>query len=129
MVLFKYLTLLLMIFALSGCDECFTNYSSDMKKILVPMQKKLEKFFAENKRYPNIDERNVFLEESGCVISNDMCKFYGDEFLLLTDLKTITNGYILELEKNNTLCSIIIFEGSQPTLQPCEQYPCFPIKQ
>jgi uncharacterized protein YhaN len=113
----KYILLVLTVIFASGCD---TNYSSSMKEVLIPMQKKLVSFYKENGRYPNIKERNILLTQCGCKISKDTCQYSGNSFLV--NSKTDENyKYNIKLKLDNSRCYTGLFKSGNPNNVACHQ--------
>jgi len=114
----KYFLLLLIVIYFSGCGP--KDYTSDMKKILDPMQKKLATFYKEKKRFPNINERNTLLKESKCKVVNNRCE-YGENSFLIGSKKDEHNGYRLKLELGKSHCYTGLFSSGNPSNVSCTQ--------
>jgi len=71
----KYILILLSIY-LNGC--CWTDHSDTIKKVAVPMQKELEKFYTKNRRFPTAKERDEMLEKVGCKMEGNVCVYEGE---------------------------------------------------
>jgi len=67
----KYLLIPPILYLLQGC--CWTDHSEEIKKVAVPMQKELEKFYTENKHFPTTQERDEMLERVGCKMEGNVC--------------------------------------------------------
>ena len=114
----KYFLLLLIVIYFSGCSP--KDYTSDMKKILDPMQKKLSTFYKEKKRFPNINERNTLLKESKCKVVNNKCE-YGENSFLISSERNEHNAYRLKLELDKSRCYTGLFSDGDPSNVSCTQ--------
>ena len=114
----KYFLLLLIVIYFSGCSP--KDYTSDMKKILYPMQKKLSTFYKEKKRFPNINERNTLLKESKCKVVNNKCE-YGKNSFLISSERNKQNGYSLKLKLHKSRCYAGLFSDGDPSTVSCVQ--------
>ena len=126
MIKIKYLVIPLGIFLLSGC--CFSNYSFEMKKVLEPAQKKLVEFYAKNKHFPNPEERNKILKESGCEIKGNICLFNGRSFNI-SDSNLGGGEYIIGLKKEKSRCNVGIMSNGKKGGISCYQSSCLGLKQ
>jgi uncharacterized protein YhaN len=121
----KYILLVLTVIFASGCD---TNYSSSMKEVLIPMQKKLVSFYKENGRYPNIKERNILLTQCGCKISKDTCQYSGNSFLVNSKTNKFYE-YRIKIKLDNSRCYVGLFKSGNPNNVACYQDIDFRLKQ
>ena len=126
MIKIKYLVIPLGIFLLSGC--CFSNYSSEMKKVLEPAQKKLVAFYAKNKHFPNPEERNKILKESGCEIKGNICLFNGTSFNIV-DMSLGREEYSIQLTKEKSRCDVGVMSNGKKGDSGCHQDDCLGLRQ
>ena len=119
----KYILSISLVIALAGC--CATNYSSQMKEILKPMEKELIAFYKKNNRRPTNAEYNKLLEKVGCKIVNDNCLYKGNEFLTNTRGNDDRAG--ISLFRDNSYCYVEVY-NSKKSLIKCEQRSCFDIR-
>lgn len=122
MIYIKYLFIILILFILSGCST--SNYNSNIKKVLKPIQEELISFSLEKERYPNINERNIILKKIGFQISNNKYKYLGENFLIDSSKNGI-KSYWLKLKLNKNNCSIRLFKYSKPYIY-CYKKKSFP---
>jgi hypothetical protein len=120
----KYILLALTVIFTSGCS---VNYSSSMKEVLVPMQKKLVSFYKENGHYPSTEELNVLLAQCGCKISKDICKYSGNSFLV--NSRNDYYKYDIGLKLNNSRCYTGLFKDGDPHNVRCYQDSSLGLKQ
>jgi len=121
----KYILLVLTVIFASGCS---TNYTSSMKEVLNPMQKKLVSFYKEKGRYPNIEERNVLLTQCGCKISKDICQYLGGSFFVTSKVDR-HREYKLKLHLGNSRCYTGLYKDGNPKLVSCSQDSGLGLKQ
>ena len=122
----KYFLLLLIVIYFSGCS--FKDHTSEMKKVLYPMQKKLSTFYKEKKRFPNINERNTLLKESKCKVVGNKCE-YGSSSFLITSETDEQNAYRLKLQLHKSRCYTGLFSDGDPSNVSCTQASSIDIGQ
>ena len=126
MMKIRYLVIFLGLLVLSGC--CISNYSSNMKKVLEPTQKILIEFYAKNKHFPNIEERNEILKQSGCEIKGNTCLANGTMFNI-SDANLGGEEYIIGLKKEKSRCNVGIMISGKKGGISCYQSSCLGLKQ
>ena len=126
MMKIRYLVVPLGVFLLSGC--CASNYSSEMKEVLEPTQKSLVDFYAKNKHFPNTEERNEILKESGCEIDKNICSFHGIDFNI-DDADLAGGQYTIGLKKDESHCDTGVFSDGEASNINCYQDSCLGLKQ
>jgi len=84
----------------SQCDT--TDYSPIIKKIAVPMQQELEKFYAQNKHFPTTQERDEMLEKVGCKMAENVCVY--DEKRIVLEIQNEQRNYYIRYTIENTGC-------------------------
>jgi hypothetical protein len=126
MIKIKYLVVPFGVFFLSGC--CISNYSSKMKEVLEPTQKKLVEFYAKSKHFPNIKERNKILKESGCEIKGNTCLVNGTSFNI-SDSNLAGGEYIIGLRKEKSRCNVGVMSSGKKGGISCYQSSCLGLKQ
>jgi len=120
MIKIRYLVVPWAIFLFSGC--CVSNYSSEMKEVLEPIEKKMIVFYKKNNRYPTIQEHYKLLEKVGCKVENNICLFKGNKFYI--SIPKYENGGNIGLSKDNSSCYISLNVGKKD-LFTCNQESCF----
>ncbi len=107
------------------------DYSSDIKKIAVPMQIELETFYTKNKRFPTTIERNKMLEKVGCVMEGSVCLFDNDFIKIISQESSY--DYSLKLRLENTGCSLYLNnigkEKGKISKVRCGNKPCIKFGQ
>jgi len=121
-----YFILPLIVICFSGCSS--KDYTSEMKKVLYPMQKKLSIFYKETKRFPNINERNTLLKESKCKVVGNKCE-YGSSSFLITSETDEQNAYRLKLQLHKSRCYTGLFSDGDPSNVSCTQASSIDIGQ
>ena len=116
----KYILSISLVIALAGC--CATNYSSQMKEILKPMEKELIAFYKKNNRYPTTAEHYKLLEKVGCKIVNNKCLYKGNKFDI--EIPRHANGGNIGLLKGNSDCYISLTDGKKDIFN-CHHKSCF----
>lgn len=114
----KYFLLLLIVIYFSGCS--FKDHTSEMKKVLYPMQKKLSTFYKEKKRFPNINERNTLLKESKCKIISSKCEYGSNKFIISSETN-VRGAYRLKLQLDYSRCYTGLFSDGTPSSVSCVQ--------
>jgi len=123
----KYIYILFLVAIVSsGCST--KNYSSDMKKVLNPMQKKLGSFYKREKRFPTIAERNKLLEESNCKVVDNKCEYGGNKFSIISETRNLVY-YILELKLGYSRCDISLYDDGDVRNVSCIQDSKYDIGQ
>ena len=119
-------TTIIAILLFTGCST--KDYSSDMKKVLNPMQKKLGSFYKKEKRFPTIAERNKLLEESNCKVVDNKCEYNGNKFLIISETTNI-GAYDLELTHGYSSCYTGLFSDGDSKSISCTQESKYDIGQ
>jgi len=104
------------------------NYTSDMKEVLYPMQKKLGSFYKKEKRFPTIAERNKLLEESNCKVTDGKCEYNGNKFSIISKTTNI-GAYDLELRLGYSHCYTGLFSDGDIKNVSCTQESRYDIGQ
>ena len=103
---FIVITAFIVQFLLLGCDN--PGYTPIIKEVLTPMQKELVSFYRKNHRFPNSNECNVLLANSGCKIKNNYCYYKGKRFQIESE---ISYDYIVILKLKNSDCLTGLFKN------------------
>lgn len=103
------------------------NYSSNIKKVAIPMQIELEGFYTKNKRFPTTIERNEMLEKVGCVMDKGVCVFDGDR--IRVRVKITKYSYIFRSSLGNTGCFSAIGNDGHYTKASCATSSCIKFGQ
>ena len=121
----KYILSISLVITLAGC--CATNYSSQMKEILKPMEKELIAFYKKNNRRPTNVEYNKLLEKAGCKLYDYgyECLYRGNDFSI--HKRGNADGGSIALLKGNSYCYVEVY-NSKKSLIKCEQRSCFDIR-
>ena len=109
-----------------GCST--KDYSSDMKKVLNPMQKKLGSFYKKEKRFPTITERNKLLKESNCKIMGNKCEYGGNKFSIISETTNL-GDYNLELTLGYSRCYTGLYSSGNTRNVSCHQDSRYDIGQ
>jgi len=109
-----------------GCST--KDYSSDMKKVLNPMQKKLGSFYKKEKRFPTITERNKLLEESNCKVVDNKCEYGGNKFSIISETTNL-GDYNLELTLGYSRCYTGLYSSGNTRNVSCHQDSRYDIGQ
>jgi len=110
----------------TGCST--KNYTSDMKEVLYPMQKKLGSFYKKEKRFPTIAERNKLLEESNCKVVDNKCEYGSNKFSIISKTTNI-GAYDLELRLGYSHCYTGLFSDGDIKNVSCTQESRYDIGQ
>ena len=93
------------------------DYTPTIREVLTPIKKELYSFYKQNKRYPDIKERNTLLKKSGCKIKNNYCYYKGKSFLIESGL---SNGYSVILKLKNSDCKTGLFKNGDMKVVSCQ---------
>jgi len=120
----KHILILLSIY-LQGC--CWTDHSDTIKKVAVPMQKELEKFYVKNRRFPTTKERDEMLKRVGCKMEGNVCVYEGERMAIL--LWKISYDYKIRIDLENTECLIGMDDTGRTRFVGCGNSPCINLRQ
>ena len=125
MKLLKILLLTIMILgAITGC--CLTDHSKIIKEVAEPMLKQLKHFYAKNKRFPNVQERNEMLEKVGCRMDGDFC---GHKKKSINISSASGYDYSMAFNKERTFCYIYLNPDGSVKEPSCHNEACRSLKQ
>ena len=110
---------------LTGC--CWTDHSETIKEVAQPMFKELKYFYAKNKRFPDIQERNKMLEKVGCKVNGDICRYDGKE--MIVNMWEKSYNYRIRIDLENTGCLFGIQDDGQNDEVTCENSACIKLGQ
>ena len=101
------------------CDD--TDYSDLIRELAVPIEQSLEEIYQTTNRLPTIVERNIAIEQAGCilnatVVSKDnlgdyyYCRYKNKEFRINPWQRELTSGkeYEVEIRHKRSDCSLEI---------------------
>jgi len=111
--------------SMAECDR--TDYSPIIKKVAVPMQQELEKFYIKNKRFPTTKERDEMLGKVGCKIEGNVCVYEKDRIKVESQVTTYDYNYDLMIE--NTYCTSFMNSKGKIYDIWCQNKPCISLKQ
>jgi hypothetical protein len=110
---------------LVGC--CPKDYTSEIRRIMVPMQKNLKVFFEEEGIYPSTAQRDILVEKSGCKITDSQkktCIYKNRSFTYESNLELTQNRYFFSIAKKGNHCSMhMTTEGKMEKIQ-CIKESC-----
>jgi len=112
-------------FTFSSCGNI--DHSDDIKSMAVPMQKELKLFYQQNKRFPDIQERNEMLEKIGCRVNEDVCNMKNKKIVIHSSVARY--DYMISFYMNNTYCTSWLKEDGHITELWCQNKPCIDLGQ
>ena len=112
-------------FTFSSCGNI--DHSEDIKAMAVPMQKELENFYQQNKRFPTTIERNDMLEKVGCKMEKNVCVYKRDR-MKITNQATSYN-YTIDIDLENTGCYFSIQANGNHNQVSCGTNACIDFGQ
>ena len=111
-----------------NCDS--TDYSPIIKKVAIPMQEELEKFYTKNKRFPNTQERDEMLVKVGCKMEGNVCLYEGERIVIERGYKDSYNGdYDFWTTLENTTCFAGASSSGKYYKVNCRNKPCIKLGQ
>jgi hypothetical protein len=111
---------------LTGC--CWTDHSDTIREVAEPMLKELDAFYKENKRHPNVKERDIMLKEVGCEMDGDVCLYNGDKIVI--DESSAYNGdYDMWMKIEKTICFSEVYSNGTIMKVNCRNKPCIKLGQ
>jgi hypothetical protein len=110
---------------LTGC--CWTDHSDTIREVAEPMLKELDAFYKENKRHPNVKERDIMLKEVGCEMDGDECLYDGDKILIEAEL--YNKDYHMGMTLEKSYCYFYLNEDGSIDKISCYKNPCIKLGQ
>lgn len=110
---------------LTGC--CWTDHSDTIREVAEPMLKELDAFYKENKRHPNVKERDIMLKKVGCEMDGDECLYDRDKILI--DTHSYDGEYSFGMTLEKTYCNFSLQKNEELDSVRCYNNPCVKLGQ
>ena len=107
------------------CDS--TDYSPTIKKVAIPMQEELKRFYAQNRKFPTTQERDEILKKVGCDMNGSICLYDGKKIKMYST--TISYKFKVVLKFGKTGCSFGIQNNGNHKKVSCGTSPCIKLGQ
>jgi len=107
------------------CDG--TDYSPIIKKVAIPMEEELKRFYAQNKKFPTTQERDEILKKVGCDMNGSICLYDGKKIKMYST--TISYKFKVVLKFGKTGCSFGIQNNGNHKKVSCGTSPCIKLGQ